>query len=307
MQKRQNGKKNFFGSIFFICALFMLFFLISCQKQQETTLPFFREGFAGPKITAVNQQEKLQTADFQLNYRIHNLGGYTMENAKMQLTGINEKRISFFPTEQPIGDDGTLEGRSLTAYPGGEQSVLIFAGKAKEFPKGAKESTETITIVIDYDYENQLNADVCINPKLLDIVDNPEEQTCTVEPVAAHNGQGSFVGISKIEQQVAPKTAGAPSRADFFLTVENRGEGSVSDFVVKEALLANKPIPCSPAPYVDFKGGKEKAVIHCTTTVESDEVYTTVLTLHATYHYQIVRFEKLVFDAERIEQVKTVG
>ncbi len=261
---------------YLISTIIVLFFLSACGSSSSGIETDFKTGYKGLLVTPMKNappKEVYAGSNIKLGLRLENSGAYEASNGKIQLSGFDKSRLSFFKTEEMLEN---MEGKSVV-NPVGSINFKEFEGKVS-LPEGIKEHLERFMVVTSYDYAAELNYDACINPHLYEL--SSEKDACKIKDIASFSGQGSPLAIEKVEEVIFP---GNKPKVEFRLHFKNRDKGKVTNLVIEEGKLGNQMILCSPME-LDLEKGEN--IVICQASLQNQNVYTSTLFLRATFTYE---------------------
>jgi hypothetical protein len=230
-------------------------------------------------------REILEGGAFTIGVLVKNSGAYEITRGEVSIIGLNKV---FNVLDKEDATMPFLQGRNFN-LPEGEFYVEEFRGKNLFVPIGLSEYRAKFLVQAEYDYISVLNSDVCINPKTLLL--EASDEICTVEQQRSFSGQGGPLVITNVEETV--NSEGNTIRAQFKLTVENRGRGKViSPIVLDEVKVGPRRLDCGgrDKTRIDYEEleKKKKLLFVCKLVEPVRGAYTTTLSATLAYTYRTV-------------------
>ena len=222
-----------------------------------------------------------ESSTFTIAAQINNNGAYDTAG-EIALIGLDQK---YTPLRQQLFEIPPLQGRSESNSLG-DFYIQEFPGDQLSIPAGAKEYRAKYLLVATYEYLTILNANVCVNPALLDI--ERQQSSCTMQPKQGFSGQGAPVAFTSVEEVVTPMGDGI--RIEFTLTIENRGNGEVySSILIDDVRLGTKPLTCNRRELSLDDLKQRRNTVVCSRTEPREAAYTSTLSATAQYTYKTTK------------------
>lgn len=274
-----------------IFLLVFLLFMVGCQgRSGERQIEYnFKQGVAEVELSLLENappEQLYPNTDFQIVVTVDNKAAYDVQEGELRLIGLDEKYFDIYPLSQTF----SLQGRSLT-NPSGEKAFLQFDGRAGELFLNAEEYVGAYFLKAAYTSTVDFTDTICLNADAYGIYTGG----CQLEAEKSYSGQGAPLAVTRMEEIVSPGSGDV----EFRFTLENRGEGAVTDVTLLTAQLGGQELSCS------FKGEEEgqlrvrmtpeeqEAVVLCHRTLRGEPSYETTVTLQFRYAYELKEEQEL--------------
>ena len=266
-----------------IVCVFLVLLLSSCRQgtANDPIQVHYKTGNDGIELQLVPNRPPpriIEGSTFTIAAQVSNKGAYDTFG-RIAVIGLDQ---TYTPVAEQEADLLPLKGRSESNTLG-DFTVQEFLGGQTRVPLGAKEYRAKYLLLATYEYLTILNADVCINPALLDI--EREQGSCTVQSKQHFSGQGAPLAITQVEEVISP--SGGDVRIEFTFTVENRGRGDiVSPILIDDVRLGTKPLTCTKREIREIELKQRQNTFICSRIEQRQGAYTSALSATLQYTYQ---------------------
>ena len=267
-----------------LISLLVLILLLSACGQNTANDPIdvnYKSGTEGIEIQLVQNHPPsriFEGSSFTTAAQVSNKGAYDTFG-RFAIIGLDQ---TYTPIREQEFEMPPLKGRSESNTLG-DFYVQEFFGEQTNVPPGAKEYRAKYLLLAIYEYMSILNADVCINPALLDI--EREQSSCTVQAKQHFSGQGAPVAFTQVEEVITP--SGEDVRIEFVFTIENRGRGNVfSPIRIDDVRLGTKPLTCNKREITEEELKQKRNIVVCSRTEPRQGAYTSALSATLQYTYK---------------------
>jgi len=276
-----------------ICLCFILLFITACSQTEENSLETnYRQGYQGVDINLLAPHDSVyENTEPLLELEISNLGAYDIEQGEFSVTGFNSKYLELLEDETisliPKNENMFLGKNVLN--PSGSTHPFYFRLKTKLIPFGKDLHQENFFLLANYNYKTELITNICLNTNQYNLAG----ANCEVprEPIRL-NGQGSPLAITQIQEIITP---GSNPKVDFIFTLENKGQGKISQAVLEQAKLGHLPLNCERRE-IKFDENEyqiQEHILICSQEIKEFPSYETTLNLEFSFNYQLEQHHQL--------------
>ncbi len=258
----------------------------------------YRVGYAGPVIEAVPGMPPAKLADgqsFEIGLRICNQGTFDISEGEIQLSGFDSTYILADITSHTFPQNAlTLEAKNALNPAGGCTNILTFPAKVIAVEDGYSEYPVTYYLTTTSKQLFELSQTVCVGGTSAYLV---EDGGCNIDAPIQLNGQGSMLGVSRIDTVAQ----GGPARILFDLQLTNGGKGTVKSASITKAQLGGKELNCvfkkTKTRTYTFGDNLRGPAIFCEAPMETGvSSYPTTLFLQVFYDYEQYEINQILIE-----------
>src|SRR3989344_3544739 len=294
----------------------LLFFLTSCGSGNapviETDIHTGTEGLMMAFTKDMPPEDISDKSSFQIGVEVRNKGTFDIINGRLTL-------INYYPEEMQMLDPSKtksfdIEGKSVYNSEGGFDLVTWTIENKNLAIRLRDEQRFLFKILGCYRYRTVSSASVCVKPRSFGF--SLAGTHCDTEDIKLGDGQGAPITVSKIEQNVIPKTdpqtGQVTYKGEYKILIQNKGGGYATDPNTYEdacasatpksnVLLAknvhvemvNRELECTPLQQV--KNTQDFFTICTLDFGQLQDSFETLLTTTIDYGYISEPIEKTVF------------
>lgn len=290
-------KKYFAISLIILTILFMS----SCGGSNggESTIQsldenYFKTGYSGLEVSLEDNHppdEIYDQSNLNIVVKLENKGAYDLSNGLVQILGFDSAYVEIYDQEgiEFPSEGYFLRGKSTDNYDG-EVERATFYGYVFPIKQGAEQQMMKYYIKADYDYTNELVEDVCVDLSSYDVYDSG----CELDERKRLSGQGGPLAVTEIETYTNPYD----NEIKFYLTIQNKGQGTAEKVSLIQAKLGNDQMDC------EFRDGDgiifefdedtgQNIELECSKMVSGTSSYETTLFVEYYYSYTILEQQRI--------------
>ncbi|MBT3298619.1 hypothetical protein HN385_06840 [archaeon] len=285
---------------FIILIMLTTFFLSSCGGSEVSSniesldANYFKTGYSGLEISVEDNfppDEMYDNSNLNIVVKLENKGAYDLSSGLVQVLGFDSAYVILYDQEgiEFPSEGYFLSGKSLENADG-ETERASFSGYVNPIKEGAEKQVMKYYLKASYDYTNELVEDVCVDLSSYDVYDSG----CELDERKKLNGQGGPLAITEIETYTNP----SENEIKFYLTVQNKGQGTADKVTLIQAKLGNDELDCEfregEGIIFDFdKDTGQSTELECSKRVSGTSSYETTLYVEYFYSYDLLEQERI--------------
>ncbi|MBT3451082.1 hypothetical protein HN448_03870 [archaeon] len=255
---------------------------------------YFKTGYSGLEISVEDNfppDEMYDNSNLNIVVKLENKGAYDLSSGLVQVLGFDSAYVILYDQEgiEFPSEGYFLSGKSLENADG-ETERASFSGYVNPIKEGAEKQVMKYYLKASYDYTNELVEDVCVDLSSYDVYDSG----CELDERKKLNGQGGPLAITEIETYTNP----SENEIKFYLTVQNKGQGTADKVTLIQAKLGNDELDCEfregEGIIFDFdKDTGQSTELECSKRVSGTSSYETTLYVEYFYSYDLLEQERI--------------
>ncbi len=286
--------KKYLFILFLVTSIFLVLPITGCESQVPGP-ENYKAGVKEVEVDFRGDYTAYQNKPLTLNMIVQNDLGYSIDNVKVSVVGLDERYVSL---PQHTENLGSLEGRDIVNEKG-ELHFLEFIGSINDLSRGTTEDiSDEYLIYVDYLSSMEFSPTVCVGPSLYGIEDGGCKGTQSKDPrnqKLPFTGQGAPLAVTQLEI-----VSGSTGTAQLRLLLSNRGKGEVGKVTLGSSMLGGRDMNCE---FVEYSGSNKKEFTFsaktkqtemlCDAVIGGSTTIQTVIWMEFLYDYRLKLPQKL--------------